>query len=296
MELRHLRYFIAVAETLNFTRAAERLHTAQPSLSQQIKDLEDELGTSLLTRSKRRVELTPAGTVFLNEARLVLAQAERAILLARQAAQLNASQFSIGFVPSAEIKIFPHVLPTMRAQYPNLELNFHSLTTAEQIKALVKKTIDVAFLRPPIEHPDLSSEAIMTEPLVLVMPADHPLSQCQRILPEHLMDTDFIQINAQQAGQSLYNSIQDWLQRHHLDVRVTQEVHNVLTLLTLISMGGGVSLLPDYAEQMLFRNIATRHLEDEAPPSTTLLMAWRTADTSMSNQFFRGLVRELVGL
>lgn len=293
MELRHLRYFIAVAETLNFTRAAARLHTAQPSLSQQIKDLEYELGTALLVRSKRRVELTAAGAVFLNEARLVLAQTERAVLLARQAAGAQHHQFSIGFVPSAEIKIFPHVLPTMRAQYPNLELNFHSLTTAEQIKALVKKTIDVAFIRPPLNHPELSSETVMTESLVLVMPADHPLANYQRIPPERLKETDFIQINAQQAGQSLHDSIQGWLQQHQLDVRVTQEVHNVLTLLTLISMGGGVSLLPDYAEQMLFRNIATRHLEEE-PPTAPLLMAWRTEDTSASNQFFRDLVRELL--
>lgn len=292
MELRHLRYFVAVAEELNFTRAAARLHTAQPSLSQQIRDLEAELGTPLLLRSKRHVELTPAGQVFLDEARLVLAQAQRAIVLARHAAGPPASRLSIGFVPSAEVKVFPRVLPMMRAQFPRTELSFHSLTTAEQIEALLNKSIDIAFLRGPLSHPLLTSEAVMNERLVVVLPADSPLAACEHIAPQALATTDFVHVNAEQAGQSLYAAVQAWLQRNHLERRVTQEVHNVLTLLSVISMGGGVTLLPDYAEQMVFRNVVTRHLSGDEP-SVPLLMAWRADEASPAATFFRELVREV---
>jgi len=291
MELRHLRYFIAVAEQLNFTRAAASLHTAQPSLSQQIRDLEDELGTPLLKRSRRHVELTPAGRVFLDEARLVLAQTQRAVRLARQAAAGAESSFSIGFVPAAEVRIFPQVLPMMRAQYPGLELSFHSLTTAEQTQALLDRHIDVGFLRPPLGHPQLSGEVVMSERLVVVLPANHPLAAQERIAPAALADSQFIHINPHQAGQVLHGRIQDWLQRHQLVGQVCQEVHNVLTLLSLVSMGNGLALLPDYAEHLRFRNIVTRRLtEDE--PEIELLMAWRTADGSPTSQFFRALVRE----
>lgn len=291
MELRHLRYFVAVAEDLSFTRAAARLHTAQPSLSQQIRDLEAELGTPLLIRTKRHVELTTAGNVFLNEARLVLAQAQRAIMLTRQASKPGASQLSIGFVPAAEVKIFPRMLPMMRAQYPGIELTFHSLTTAEQTEALLNQKIDIAFLRPPINNPLLSSEIVMNERLVVVLPSDHPLSSHQKISPEEMVDSDFVQINPHHAGRFLYETIQQWIQEHQLKLRVTQEVHNVLSLLTLISMGGGISLLPDYAEQLVFRNVVARRLSGNEP-QVPLVMAWRSDDSSLTGDFFRQLVRE----
>ena len=295
MELRHLRYFVAVAEDLNFTRAAARLHTAQPSLSQQIRDLEAELGLPLLIRSKRHVELTAAGSVFLDEARLVLAQAQRAVQLARQAAEPAVRRLSIGFVPAAEVRIFPRLLPMLRAEYPGLDLGFHSLTTAEQSEALVNGSIDLAFLRPPLADPRLAWETVMNERLVVVLPADHPLAAYERIPPAALADAEFLQINAHHAGQGLYDAIRQWQQRHRLTLHATQEVHNVLTLLSLVGMGAGVTLLPDYAEQLLFRNVVTRPLSGDEP-RVPLLMAWRADDTSPAGAFFRQLVRESLPL
>lgn len=177
----------------------------------------------------------------------------------------------------------------MRAQYPGLELSFHSLTTAKQIQALLDRSIDVAFLRPPLVHPQLSGEAVVTERLVL--PADHPLAAQERIAPSELADARFIHINRQQAGQTLHERIQDWLQRHQLAGQVCQEVHNVLTLLSLAGMGNGLALLPDYAEPLRFRNVVPRRLAADEP-EIELLMAWRSADGSSVGQFFRSLVWE----
>ena len=176
MELRHLRYFVAVAEELNFTRAAQRLHTAQPSLSQQIQDLEQEVGVPLFIRTKRLVKLTAAGTAFLDEARLTLAQSRRAIASARKAAQAGESTLVLGFGPAAEIKLFPGTLTSLRASFPKLRLEFRSMTTLQQREALLHNEIDLAFLRPPIHEPSLEAIPVLREQLVAVLPADHPLA------------------------------------------------------------------------------------------------------------------------
>src|ERR1700741_105716 len=176
MELRHLRYFVAVAEELNFTRAAQRLNTAQPSLSQQIQDLEQEVAVPLFIRTKRSVKLTAAGTAFLNEARLTLAQARRAVASARQAARAGESTLVLGFGPAAEIKLFPSTLTSLRASFPTLRLEFRSMTTLEQREALLHNEIDLAFLRPPIHEPSLEAIPVLREQFVAVLPADHPLA------------------------------------------------------------------------------------------------------------------------
>lgn len=147
MELRHLRYFVTVAEELNFTRAAEKLNTVQPSLSQQIKDLEREVDAQLLERNNRKVELTEAGQAFLKEALLSLEHAERAVQAARQIAHVHKGQLNIGFVPVAEMKIFPYIMPNIRAHFSELKALFHSLTDAEQFSALRQGSIDIAFTR-----------------------------------------------------------------------------------------------------------------------------------------------------
>ena len=147
MELRHLRYFITVAEELNFSKAALKLYTAQPSLSQQIKDLEEDVGVKLLYRTKRKVELTEEGAVFLEQARLTLAQADKAIAMARQVLQAKQQMLRIGFVPVAEMKIFPYVLPNLRVQNSDLKIELLSLNNTEQIKLLKKGDLDVTFTR-----------------------------------------------------------------------------------------------------------------------------------------------------
>ena len=200
MELRHLRYFVAVAEELNFTRAAQRLNTAQPSLSQQIQDLEQEVAVPLFIRTKRSVKLTAAGTAFLDEARLTLAQARRATASARQAARVGESTLVLGFGPAAEIKLFPSTLTSLRASFPTLRLEFRSMTTLEQREALLHNEIDLAFLRPPIHEPSLEAIPVLREQLVAVLPADHPLAGEGPLDFAELSGYPFIEISPLHSG------------------------------------------------------------------------------------------------
>lgn len=292
MELRHLRYFVAVAEELNFTRAAERLRTAQPSFSQQIRDLEDEIGTQLLARTKRRVVLTEAGRVFLDEARLVLAQTQRAVMLARRAARLEDRRLTIGFVPAAEVKIFPTMLTFMRARFPDLHLVFHSLTTAEQQDALLRHAIDIGFTRLPVSDPSLAWELVLEEKLVVILPADHPLAAQAEIDVRDLVDVPYLRISPPHAG-NIHEAVDGYVRAHMVALSPVQDVENVLTLMSLVGMGSGFSLLPDYVDHLLFRNVATRPLAGPAP-TTGLAMVWRSGDESPETLTFRALVKEVL--
>ena len=288
MELRHLRYFVAVAEELNFTRAAQRLHTAQPSLSQQIQDLEQEVGVPLFIRTKRSVKLTAAGTAFLDEARLTLAQSRRAIASARKAAQPGERTLVLGFGPPAEIKLFPGTLTSLRASFPKLRLEFRSMTTLQQREALLHNEIDLAFLRPPIHEPSLEAIPVLREQLVAVLPADHPLAGEGPLDFAELSGYPFIEISPLHSG-NLFDLVRGAAQERGVQLNTIQQVVNVLTLLALISLGEGYTLLPDYAESLVFRNVTTRRL---TPPAieADLLMAWRKGDLSSENAALRDLI------
>ena len=288
MELRHLRYFVAVAEELNFTRAAQRLNTAQPSLSQQIQDLEQEVGVPLFIRTKRSVKLTAAGTAFLDEARLTLAQSRRAIASARQAAQAGESTLVLGFGPAAEIKLFPSTLTSLRASFPKLRLEFRSMTSLLQREALLHNEIDLAFLRPPIHEPSLEAIPVLREQLVAVLPADHPLAGEGPLDFAALSGYPFIEISPLHSG-NLFDLVRAAARERRVQLNTIQQAVDVLTLLTLISLGEGYTLLPDYAESLVFRNVTTRRL---TPPAieADLLMAWRKGDPSSENAALRDLI------
>ena len=199
MELRHLRYFITVAEELNFSKAALKLYTAQPSLSQQIKDLEEDVGVRLLNRTKRKVELTDEGAVFLEQARLTLAQADKAVAMARQVSQAKQQMLRIGFVPVAEMKIFPYVLPNLRLQNSDLKIELLSLNNNEQMKALKKGDIDIAFTRHNFTSEEIESTFVLREPLMFILPKDHPLAKYDRIPVKALNGIDFIIPSSEQS-------------------------------------------------------------------------------------------------
>ena len=291
MELRHLRYFVAVAEALSFTRAAQRLRTAQPSLSQQIRDLETEIGTPLLNRDKRNVALTAAGQVFLDEARLVLAQAERAKVLARRASEEDARVLTIGFVPAAEVKIFPQSLTMLRAQFPETRIVLQSLTTYEQHEALLSGAIDVGFLRPPVDESQLDSAVILREPLVALLPADHPACWKDEVPLADLAETPFLRIASRHAG-NLGQVIDDLAVREGVRLNAVQEVENVLTLLTLVGLGVGFSIMPDYVGQLSFRNIVARPLAGPVVWAD-LMAAWRRGSTKPEVEALIARVREV---
>ena len=183
MELRHLRYFITVAEELNFSKAALKLFTtAQPSLSQQIKDLEEDVGVQLFYRTKRKVELTEEGTVFLEQARLTLAQADKAVAMARQVSQAKQQMLRIGFVPVAEVKIFPSVLPNLRVQHPDFKIELLSLNNTEQMKRLKKGELDISFTRHNLNSDEIKSLFVLREPMVFILPEDHPLAKYEKMV------------------------------------------------------------------------------------------------------------------
>ncbi|MBV8628283.1 MAG: DNA-binding transcriptional regulator HcaR [Paraburkholderia sp.] len=287
--MRHLRYFIAVADELSFTRAAQRLHTAQPSLSQQIRNLEDEVGTPLFERTRRKVELTEAGKVFLAEARLVVAQADRAVARARQVGQGRAT-VTIGFVPAAEIRVFPVILPRLRLRYPEVNVELRSLPTAEQEEALLRGDIDVAFMRRPVVSPELRSEVVLTEPLVVVLPSGHPLAKQERIAPAQLSGEPFISTHPQFSGQ-VHSVVEAYCEAHGIERKVAQVATNILLNLNLVGMGLGYALLPAYVSSLTSSAICTRPLEGE-PPTIDLLMVSRKEPHAAELEALIELVRE----
>ncbi|MCC8397363.1 LysR family transcriptional regulator [Paraburkholderia sp. MMS20-SJTR3] len=289
MELRHLRYFVTVADELNFTRAALLLHTAQPALSQRIRDLENELGVQLLERTNRKVELTEAGKVFLAEARVTLAQAGRTVSRTLDAARRRDRGVTIGFVPAAEARIFPTILHQLATDLPQLNVTLRSLPTAEQEEALLADEIDVAFMRRPVHSAELASEVVLTEPLVVLLPTAHPLAKLERIAPEMLDGEAFISSDPQFSGQ-LYSVVEEYCTKHALHRRVIQVASNVLLNLNLVRMNLGYALLPAYVSALAGESICCRPLDRE-PPYLDLLMVRRANNRSAALSRLLELVR-----
>jgi DNA-binding transcriptional LysR family regulator len=193
MELRHLRYFVAVAEELHFNRAAERLHMAQPPLSQQIKQLETELGVELFhRRTKRQVQLTEAGQVLLQAAYSILAQLDQAVCETQRAGRGETGSLTIGFTSSVVYDVLPAILHQFRQHFPQVDLVLQELTTTQQEEALQNQRIEVGFCHPPIKDTSLVSETIRLEPLVVVLPATHPLATEPTLSLCSLADEPFI--------------------------------------------------------------------------------------------------------
>ncbi|WP_180159248.1 LysR substrate-binding domain-containing protein [Acinetobacter sp. YH12047] len=264
MELRHLRYFVTVAEELNFTRAAEKLNTVQPSLSQQIKDLEREVDAQLLERNNRKVELTEAGQAFLKEALLSLEHAERAVQAARQIAHAHKGQLNIGFVPVAEMKIFPYIMPNIRAHFPELKALFHSLTDAEQFSALRQGSIDIAFTRYRDQSDEFESVQIFDEPLTLIVLKNSPVAEMPYVSIKKFENQDFV-ISDEQASPQLHKIIDDFFRQSKLNVNVVQYSTNILLNVNLVGMGVGWSLVPAYVIPLLGDNIVVKKTLEPLP-------------------------------
>src|ERR1700736_2550674 len=193
MELRHLRYFIAVAETGSLTEAAERrLHTSQPSLSRQIRDLEYEVGVELLSRGARGVELTASGRAFLDHARLALAQVDAAGEAARRAAQPAKRTFALGFLTGQEMDWLPEAMRILRDELPNIEVSVSSQYSPDLAQALLRGKLDLAFMRPEAQMPDLDYTVIVKEPLVVAMPSDHRLASQNAVVLQAIAAEIFI--------------------------------------------------------------------------------------------------------
>ena len=221
MELRHLRYFVTVAEELNFSKAALKLYTAQPSLSQQIKDLEEDVACSCSIvpseklNSRKKVQ-------YFEQARLTLAQADKAIAMARQVSQAKQQMLRIGFVPVAEMKIFPYVLPNLRVQNPDLKIELLSLNNTEQMKLLKKGELDVTFTRHNSNSDEIESLFVLREPLIFILPENHPLAKYERIPVKALNGIDFI-IPAAEQSLTLHNAILDFAKANGIEFNIVQK-------------------------------------------------------------------------
>jgi LysR family hca operon transcriptional activator len=291
MDHRYLRYFIAVAEEMSFTRAAERLHTVQPSLSQQVRRLEEIVGVQLFHRQKHHLRLTEAGRVFLDEARSILQYTDRAITLARQAARAEAGLITIGFVPGVESKIFTRVLPILRAQYPSVELTLRSLTSPQQLVALHNREINLGFLRPPVDDSELVSEIILYDKIVAVLPASHSLARKKRIPVRALAALPFLEV-ARETAPALHDAAKQIATQAGVKFNSILPADNVLTSLNEIAAGLGFSLMPDYVCQILPANVAARPLDCDPEPEFALLAAYRKDETLPIVARFLALLRE----
>ncbi|OTG85620.1 RpiR family transcriptional regulator [Acinetobacter sp. ANC 4558] len=291
MELRHLRYFITVAEELNFSKAALKLYTAQPSLSQQIKDLEEDVGVQLLYRTKRKVELTEEGAVFLEQARLTLAQADKAVTMARQVLLSKQQMLRIGFVPVAEMKVFPYVLPNIRVQSPDLKIELLSMNDSEQIKALKRNELDLTFTRQNLQSDEVNSQFVLREPLIFILPKDHPLAKYEKIPVQALNGIDFI-IPAIEQSPILHHTILEFAKKNHIEFNIVHKADNVFFNINAIGMGLGCTILPGYIAPMSTNNSTIRPLSIEMP-QVDLYVSYRKDKKSIAVQKFIELLTKV---
>ncbi|XGV94726.1 MAG: LysR substrate-binding domain-containing protein [Leptolyngbya sp. BL-A-14] len=291
MELRHLHYFIAVAEELHFSRAAERLHISQPPLSQQIRDLEDELGVKLFERTKRQVQLTEAGKAFLERSYLVLDQLEQSIAATQRIGRGEVGQLAIGFVDSAMLTALPEILRTFRAQFPAVDLRLQELTTAQQIQALYDRQIDVGIVRSAISEPGLSVECFLPESLVLALPETHPLSAQAKVSLSTLTNESFILFPAK-LGPIFYEQIMDLCQQAGFRPKVAQEAVQMQTIVGLVAAGLGIALVPASMQNFHRSGVIYRPLQEQIP-EIGLYLTWRQQDDSPVIKAFLNLTQKM---
>jgi LysR family transcriptional regulator, hca operon transcriptional activator len=291
MELRHLRYFVAVAEELNFTRAAQRLNTAQPSLSQQIRHLETELGVRLLARTKRSVALTEGGKVFLADVRRILAQLDRAAHRATQAQQGKFAEIAIGIVPAAEIKVLPKLVPLLERKLPGVRWTFHNLPSAEQKRMLATGSLDIGLLRGPLQDPGLEVENVLWEKLVAGLSSSHPLARKKTVSIPQLNAVPFIMVS-RRGSPELYEAVRAFCDRWGLHPRVAQRADNILGNLNMIRAGLGFALLPDYATSILPSAVTVKPLAVKPAPMVPLVVAHRRTKGEGAIAAFKKILRE----
>src|SRR5271170_4770084 len=278
MELRHLRYFVAVAEAGSLTVAAEKkLHTAQPSLSRQIRDLENEVGAQLLNRNARGIELTAAGKAFLDHARLAIIQVEAAGEAARRAAKPSKPTFAIGFLTGQEIDWLPEAMRVLRDELPNIDVTVSSQYSPDLAAALMRGKLDVAFLRPEAKVTDLIYRVVTSEPLVVILPSDHRLASREFIDPKEIAREALLSVS--HTAPVLRAVIDDYLKRSGIDTGPKHEADNLAMAMSLVASTRSIALLPAYAQNFLPWSVISRPLSGEVP-TIDLVVGYNKANTS----------------
>ncbi|RCJ25283.1 LysR family transcriptional regulator [Nostoc sp. ATCC 43529] len=292
MELRHLRYFIAVAEELHFSKAAERLHIAQPPLSQQIQQLEAQLGVELFHRkTKRQVQLTEAGQVFLQEAYQLLAQLQKAIELTQKIGRGEKGQLRIGFTSLVTYNLLPVILRQFREQFPEVELILQELTTTEQERSLQESRIHVGFAHPPLEDNTLNQKCIQQEALIVALAETHPLAEQEKISVRSLVNQNLI-VFPRHLGSGLYDQIVSLCQQGNFSPKVTQEAIQMQTIIGLVSAEMGIAIVPSSLQNLQRTGVVYRSFEEKTPLVETAIV-WREEDITPVLKEFLQVVMSL---
>jgi len=290
VELRQLRYFVAVAEELHFRRAAERLHISQPPLSQQIRALEEELGFPLLVRTRRRVDLTPAGAAFLRDARALLSELEGAVATARRIDAGQTGRLRISFVGSALLSIVPGTVERFRAARPGVEIELRERPTADQERAVRAGVADVGLVRPPIDDDgQLRVATVLRERTVAALPAGHPLAELRRVPLRRLAAEPLVLFPRDQAP-GYHDLLIGSLGEAGPAPRVIQYAPEMLTIIGLVAAGAGVSLVPASVRRLALDGVTYRPVV--GAPLSELVAITRAGDDSA---LVRAFVSEATG-
>jgi LysR family hca operon transcriptional activator len=299
MELRHLRYFVAVAEARSLTVAANlKLHTTQPSLSRQMRDLETEVGVQLFVRSVRGVELTAAGRVFFDHARVVLSQVEIAVESARRMAEPDKPYFVLGFLTGHESTWLPEALQLLRNELPNIHVVASSQVSPQLAVALSRGDIDAAFLRREDGTSDLAFRLLVKEPLEVFMPSDHRLAALNLVDPREIASETFLSVSGKALSglgrpPALRVVIDSYLKQCGINIKPSHEVDNLAGVMSLIVSTRGVALLPTYAKNLLPGSVTSRPLKGETP-TIDLCVGYKKDNASPVLRLFLSRLDELI--
>jgi DNA-binding transcriptional LysR family regulator len=295
MELRHLRYFIAVAEEGHITRAAERLGMQQPPLSQQIRALETELGVQLLRRKPRGVELTDAGRALLDDARAILAHIDHAFAATRRTARGEQGRIAVGFTSSAPFHPFvPRVIRAFRESFPLVSLTLDESGTTALIDDLVHERVDAAFIRTPVADPvGLTINPLLEEAMLVALPSTHNLASIETPLPLAALAAETFIVYSRRNGPGLYDAIFAACHAAGFSPLIGQEAPRIVSTLNLVAAGLGIAIVPASLQRMQMDGVVYRRLEDTTQPRAPLLLATRRGDTGAVLRHFLDLVKRM---
>ncbi|OGW25883.1 MAG: hypothetical protein A2X59_12980 [Nitrospirae bacterium GWC2_42_7] len=292
MELRHLRYFVAVAEELHFTKAAVRLHIAQPPLSQQIHNLEEELGIKLFERVKRTTRLTDAGICFFKEAKQILLHVEQASETARRVDRGETGRLAVGFVGSVVHTFLPKTFRLFRERFPHVELVLYELNSNEQAKAILDKRFDIGFLYPHFHDDRLQLQTIVRAPFVVAMPNKHILSSLKKIDIKELAQEPFI-VLTRSSEPVIRDTFISMCHSAGFSPKIAQEASQIQTVLGIVASGLGICLVPDHIKNIKRPGVLYKPLSG-SPPIVELAVAWRDDSHSPLIESFVRVTTEVI--
>jgi DNA-binding transcriptional LysR family regulator len=294
-EFWHLRYFIAVAERLHFGRAAQALHISQPPLSRAIRALEERLGVALLTRDRRRVELTPEGSRFLDEARRIVSHLERSVLELRGLAAGEQGRLRIGFVSLADYGVLPGLLKSFKAARPGIALALREMLSPEQAASLAAGELDFGLLLPPVAgEAGLEHIVVQRERFVAALPARHRLARMQgRLAVSELAGEPFVMV-PREIAPGLYDIVRGLAARAGIPLNVAQEAIQMQTVVSLVSSGLGVAIVPASVANLGRRGVTYREIADRHS-RLDLWLAWPRGAQGTAARDFVALARRLGG-